>query len=289
MRLASKRLGALLALLMAIGGPPLQGQETAPRIAVLEFQPVRADPAEATAAADQLRTELVNLHAFTMLDRTQTASILGELAFQQEGITDPAQATELGRLLNVQYIVTGRVTRLVGAYQVNVQMIDVQSGEIVRSESALHRGDFVGLLTAQMPGLAARLARVGTVPPPPIALSPPPPAETPYRSPAQPPRDTAPRRWPMMGMMGGLEDTWPLVVGGVMVMGAAVMAGHNDGENRDAAVGVAVIGVGLLGYYWINRTTTNSAEADHGPTWPRPMLLVGLRNEGMGAGVAWRW
>jgi TolB-like protein len=284
-------LTGLLVVLLAIAGRPAWAAETRPRIAVLEFQPVRADLAEATATADQLRTELVNLGVFTVLDRSQTASILGELAFQQEGITDPAQATELGRLLNVQYIVTGRVTRLVGAYQVNVQMIDVKTGEIVRSESALHRGDFVGLLSAQLPRLASRLSRVGTVPPPPIALSPPPPgsAETPERSQARLPREVAPRRWPMMGMMVGLTDNWPLVLGGVMLMGAAMLAGHANGENRDAAVGVAVIGVGLLGYYWINRTTTNTAEADDELAWPRPVVLVGLAHEGMGAGVAWRW
>lgn len=93
----------------------------------------------------------------------------------------------------------------------------------------------------------------------------------------------------MMGMMGGLGDTWPLVVGGVMVMGAAMMAGQNDGENRDAAAGVAAIGLGLLGYYWISRTAPDTAGVGDGHTWSRPMVLVGLRNEGMGAGFAWRW
>jgi len=75
---------------------------------------------------------------------TQEQTILGELAFQQEGFTDPSRATRAGQLLNVEYVVTGRITRLRDAYQVNAQMIDVKTGEIVRSESVVHRGEFVG-------------------------------------------------------------------------------------------------------------------------------------------------
>ncbi|MBI4083651.1 MAG: hypothetical protein HY423_13680, partial [Candidatus Lambdaproteobacteria bacterium] len=218
-----------LLLLVLAAGYPVQAQESRPRVAVLQFQRVGTDDAEATATGDQLRTELVNLQAFTVLERTQTDAVLGELAFQQEGFTDPSRATEAGQLLNVQFVVTGRITRLQGGYQVNVQMTDVKTGEIVRSESVLHRGDFVGLLSAQVPRLAARLARRESGPPP-GALSPPPPA-APQRPPAQPSRSDAPRRWPMMGMMGGVTANWPLVVGGMMAMGGAMIAARSDGDN----------------------------------------------------------
>jgi len=90
-------------------------------------------------------------------------------------------------------------------------------------------------------------------------------------------------------MMGGGGANWPLVAGGMLVMGAAMMAGHSDGADRDSALAVGAVGVGLLGYYWISRTETSTAGAGHGPTRPRPTVLVDLRRDGMGAGIAWRW
>ena len=88
--------------------------------------------------------------------------------------------------------------------------------------------------------------------------------------------------------MGGTA-AWPLIVGGAMVMGAAMIVSHTDGQDRDSALAVGITGLGLLGYYWINRSTTDTAEAGHDPTWPRPIVLVNLRRDGMGAGIAWRW
>ena len=288
--LMRRRCAAWLALLVLVAEVPAQAQQARPLVAVLQFQRVNTDEAEATATADQLRTELVNLQAFTVLERAQTESVLGELAFQQEGFTDPSRAAKAGQLLNVEYVVTGRLTKLQGAYQVNVQMTDVKTGEIVRSESALHRGDFVGLLSAQVPRLAARLARVEPTPPP-SALSPPPaaPPQRPLENLPPPSRSDARRRWPGMGMMGGGSANWPLLVGGMMVMGGAMIAARSDGENRDAALAVGVVGVGLLVYYWINRNTTDSTRADEDPARSRSIVLVDLRRDGMGGGIAWRW
>ena len=275
----------LLALLVVAAEYPAQAQETRPRVAVLQFQRVSADEAEAAATADQLRTELVKLQAFTVLERTQTDAVLGELAFQQEGFTDPSRAAKAGQLLNVQYVVTGRVTKLQGAYQVNVQMTDVKTGEIVRSESVLYRGDFVGLLSAQVPRLAARLARVETAPPP-AALT----AAPPERPPAQPSRSDAPRRWPAMGMMAGGSANWPLVVGGTLVMGGAMIAARSDSANRDAALAVGAVGVGLLVYYLVSSAAPPAAAAlDNDRTEIRRVVLMNLWRDGMQAGIAWHW
>ncbi len=275
----------LLALLVLIAELPAQAQEAKPRVAVLQFQRVSADEAEATATADQLRTELVKLQAFTVLERSQTDAVLGELAFQQEGLTEPSRAAKAGQLLNVQFVVTGRITRLQGAYQVNVQMTDVKTGEIVRSESVLHQGDFVGLLSAQVPRLAARLARLESAPPPAAVTAAP--AES---SPLRPSRHDESRRWPAMGMMGGVTANWPLVVGGMMVMGGAMIAARSDSANRDAALAVGAVGVGLLAYHLVFSSAPPAAAAldyDRTETWR--IVLTDLRRDGVQAGIVWPW
>jgi TolB-like protein len=129
-----------------------------PRIAVLEFESLGVTPAEAAAVTDQLRSDLVRIKAFTVLDRAQTQAVLNEMALQQTGVTDPNQAVRIGKLLNVEYIVTGRITALTGAYQVNAQMIRVENGVIERSESIVYQGHMLGLLSENMATMAARLS-----------------------------------------------------------------------------------------------------------------------------------
>ena len=130
-----------------------------PRIAVLAFELIDVKKAEGIAAEDQLRNELVKKRVYTVVDRAQTEKVLKELHFQQVGLTEQDKALKLGKLLNVQLIVTGRLTALTGAVQLNVQMIEVQTAEIIRSESLLHRGDMLGLISEKVPLVAARLAQ----------------------------------------------------------------------------------------------------------------------------------
>lgn len=156
-------LAAAVACLAPALPRPSEAATARPRIAVLEFKPEGIDASEAAAVSDRLRSSFVNLGAFTVLDREEIQSVLAELAFQQQGVTDANQAVEVGKLLNVQYIVTGRVRRLDDAYHVNTRMVDVRTGEIVRSEDIIYRGSIVGLLSENMDTIAARLshARAG--------------------------------------------------------------------------------------------------------------------------------
>jgi len=130
------------------------------RIAVLDFTGIGISTAESAAVTDQMRNDLVNLRKFVVLDRSQTQKVIDELAFQQEGLTDPDQAAKIGKILNVEFIVTGRVTALDQAYQVNSQMISVETAEIVRSESILYQGNMLGLLSQNIATIAARLSQV---------------------------------------------------------------------------------------------------------------------------------
>ncbi len=162
-RLAPAAMLALLWIGLIAAHPAVaqqQEQKPRPRVAVLEFERIDVPAAEGGALTDRLRTDLVNLGTFTVLDRARTEQVLKELAFQQEGVTDPGQAVRIGKLLNVEFIVTGRVARLPNAYQVNAQIIQVETAEVVRSETLLHRGDIIGLLSENMGTMAVRLGQV---------------------------------------------------------------------------------------------------------------------------------
>jgi len=284
---------ALWLLVLLTGFPvfPARSQETRPRVAVLDFQRVDATEAEAVAAADRFRIELVKLRAFTVLERAQTDAILREQAFQQEGVTDLSRAAELGKLLNVEFVVTGRLTRLQDAHQLNVHLIHIQTGEIVRAESLVHRGEFVGMLVQEIPAAAARLSQVETAPPPPLA------AVAPEAVPPMASQEarTGPMM-PMIGMMGMMEmgsggrPTWALAVGGMMVMGAAMMGSGFGGQYRDAALAMGAIGVGLVVYYLVSGDSAPAAGLGRDdPPVAQQSFSAGLWGGTVFLGAAWRW
>jgi curli biogenesis system outer membrane secretion channel CsgG len=106
---------ALLALVLVpvLSAAPKGGGEK-PRIAVLEFKN-KADNqwwfhGGATAAQDVFVTELVKSGKFRVVDREQLEAMMQEKHLTQSGDIDPKTAMKLGKLLGVNYLLTGAVT-----------------------------------------------------------------------------------------------------------------------------------------------------------------------------------
>lgn len=312
-RLAPAAMLALLWIGTGLIAAPLavaqqQEQKPRPRVAVLEFERIDVPAAEGAALTDRLRTDLVNLGTFTVLDRARTEQVLKELAFQQEGVTDPGQAVRIGKLLNVEFIVTGRVARLPNAYQVNAQIIQVETAEVVRSETLLHRGDIIGLLSENMGTMAVRLAQVEAKKPEPA-----PPAVT--KAEAKPEPETPPTP-PPAEEVG--RPKWSLWTGGIAVAAGLVLelgaisdssdamdmaddarttrdsnkfneaeALQSDAESQEVLALVLLgAGVGLLFYYY-SQAGAESAVAT--PPGPPPFQLAVSGKAGVRIGYALRW
>jgi TolB-like protein len=105
---------------------------------------------EVDLLADRLRAELFNTGAVNVMEREQMQAILKEQGFQQSGAcTDEACLVEMGQLLGVSKIVTGSLGKLGGLFMVNLRIIDVKTGQIVKVVSKDIRGnieDIVGEL-----------------------------------------------------------------------------------------------------------------------------------------------
>ena len=122
-------------------------------IAVLDFEPKNVNEGNAEAVTDLLRTELFNTGAFKVVERQTIQKILDEQRFQMSGMTDTDEAAELGRLLNVQKIMVGSLTRLGSTYIINTRIVDVQSGLVSLAEAAECRGG-----EEKLPGAITELA-----------------------------------------------------------------------------------------------------------------------------------
>lgn len=154
-RLSSLALSA--ALLLTVAVPMLQAADK-PRVAVLEFKN-KADNqwwyhGGAEATQDVFVTELVKSGKFRVVEREQLEALMQEKNLTLSGDLDPATAVRVGKILGVNYLLTGSVTEYgvtdTGAHApgvrrlpgfsagkrnfvaaVNARLIDTSTGEIV--------------------------------------------------------------------------------------------------------------------------------------------------------------
>lgn len=101
---------------------------------------------EASTLTDRLRTELVKLGTYTVLERGQMDEILEEQGFSIAGCTSSECAIEAGKLLGVQTMIAGDVGKVGAVLTIDVRMFDVASGRIIKAIQEDHRGDVSGLL-----------------------------------------------------------------------------------------------------------------------------------------------
>ena len=130
-------------------------------IAVLPVTAVGASEVQASALTDRLQEELLRTGKYTLVDRSQMNAILEEQALQQTGCTDQECAVQVGQVLGVRKIVTGKATKLSDKlWLISGTMTDVETAATESAESVQLQGDFSVVLTQGAGVLAAKMAGV---------------------------------------------------------------------------------------------------------------------------------
>ena len=131
----------------------------AQRAAVMEF---KAGVGISQADVDGLSgifTTYFRPAGYTMIERTQIDRIIDEQQLQRSSLTE-SQMVRIGELLNLSKIVIGDVNIVMGQYNVDVRVIDVESGIIVATEGATFEGTSY---RETMKSIAQKLAQQITV------------------------------------------------------------------------------------------------------------------------------
>jgi len=132
------------------------------RIAVLSFEPKNVNLETAEAVADILSTELFNTNRFDVIERQAITKILEEQKLQMTGVTDMSQAAEIGKMLNVEKILIGSVSRLGQTYIINTRLVGVESGALELAENIKSQGGEDGL-PAAIAQLVAKISQKITI------------------------------------------------------------------------------------------------------------------------------
>ncbi|MBN2355845.1 hypothetical protein JXO59_07015 [candidate division KSB1 bacterium] len=140
--------------------------QTKPKIAVLSLEAKNVSQETADAVADILSTELFNSQRFQVIERQAMLRVLEEQKLQMTGVTDMTQAVEIGKVLNVQKIMIGSVSKLGSTYIINTRLVDVKTGALELAQNAKSTTGEAGLTTAisdLVRNLAQKVAVEGSI------------------------------------------------------------------------------------------------------------------------------
>jgi tetratricopeptide (TPR) repeat protein len=90
--------------------------------------------------SDYLRIQLLHTQMFTVVTRENLEDVLKEQKLQMSGLTKE-DLIKVGQLLGAQKIFTGSIGKVGTSYLINLKMIDVSSGEILKAETEKNTGN----------------------------------------------------------------------------------------------------------------------------------------------------
>jgi len=114
-------------------------QEGKKKIAVIEFSDLNDNVTDlGRFLAEELINELLKNKkdkGYEIVERRQLNKVLKQLKLSSSGLLDPKSMKEVGKILNVDSIVTGSLTDLGNDVKVNARIISVESAKIIASAS----------------------------------------------------------------------------------------------------------------------------------------------------------
>lgn len=98
------------------------------RVAVLDFESIPANPDLAQSVSEILRTELINLRQYEVVERAAIEKILNEQKLRLSDAIDEKDAIRIGRLAGANLVVIGSIVKIGSTYTLNSRFIEVETG-----------------------------------------------------------------------------------------------------------------------------------------------------------------
>jgi hypothetical protein len=183
-------------------------------VATLESRGVGVN--EAGVIADNLAAKLQQSGKFRVMERAQMEQILKEQSFQQSGTCDQGDcAMQMAKILGLDRIIIGSVGLVGSTFSFNLRLVDVATGEALRTSARNKKGSIDDVLTDLVPQAVLDLTET------PSSTG----SAAPYATTASVPEEESKHR------------VWPWVLGGTVVVagGAAAAFLLLDSESSSPA------------------------------------------------------
>jgi|TARA_B110001454_G_scaffold190717_1_gene190051 TolB-like protein len=137
--------------------PPLP--ETLTNIAVVDFNGNNISDGEVKALTDRLRVELFKTKYFKVIEQEMMEEVLKEQGFQQSGCSTDECMVEIGRLIGVEKIIGGSISKVGNTYSISTRIVSVETGSILHTTTYDYKGEIDELLTFGMKKVAIDLTK----------------------------------------------------------------------------------------------------------------------------------
>ena len=128
-------------------------------IAVVDFTGNNVSDGDCRALTDRLRTELFNTKHYKVIEREMMEEIIKEQGFQQSGCSTDECMVEVGKLIGVEQIVGGSISKVGSTYSVSARMVSIETGDISKIATYDFRGVIDDLLISGMKKVALQFIR----------------------------------------------------------------------------------------------------------------------------------
>jgi len=116
-------------------------------IGITDLEAINVQKNIADALVSRLYVELFESQYFNVLERKKMEEILKEQGFQLSGCTETECIVELGKLLNVQQMLTGSIAKVGNIFNLNLRLIDIETGKLTSSAIEDIEGNIEQVLT----------------------------------------------------------------------------------------------------------------------------------------------
>ncbi len=164
----SRAVMTVLSLVPVLLGAQQRSQDTRPGIAVFPFnnggsygQGKEDFEALERGIAGMMISELAQNPAARVVERQEIQRLLDEQNLSAQNRVDPQTAAKVGKLVGARYVVAGTFIDFYGDFRVDVRLVNVETGEIVKTESERMQRDHMFDIIRNV---AARLMKDASLP-----------------------------------------------------------------------------------------------------------------------------
>lgn len=121
------KISGIIYIITILFGLPVYSAEKM-RIVVMELKAEGVSGQDAKIISNMIRTDIINLKKFTVIERSQVDQIIQEQGFQQAACTDQECAVQMGKILSAKKILIGEVSAIAQKIIITVRIVDVEKG-----------------------------------------------------------------------------------------------------------------------------------------------------------------
>ena len=97
------------------------------KIAIMDFEGIGVSIEEIRILTQRLASKIISLNVYQLLERSQIKQLIKDRKISD--CVDAACAVEIGKLVGVQHMVIGTVSKVGNTYSVDSRIIEVESGQ----------------------------------------------------------------------------------------------------------------------------------------------------------------